>query len=67
MHVHGTYVNGFHETWSIHHAEPAFGFARTGQTIVNAPDTKVMKLYIDDEPPRSACGSRALRAPARLP
>ena len=50
MHVHGTYVNGFHETWSIHHAEPAFGFARTGQTIVNAPDTKVMKLYIDDEP-----------------
>jgi alpha,alpha-trehalose phosphorylase len=50
VHVHGTYVNGFHETWSIHHAEPAFGFARTGQTIVNAPDTKVMKLYIDDEP-----------------
>ena len=37
----GTFVNGFHETWSIHHAEEAFGFATTGQTIVNAPDAKI--------------------------
>ncbi len=49
-HAHGTFVNGFHETWPIRHAESAFGFARTGQTIVNAPDAKVMKLYVDDEP-----------------
>jgi len=48
--AHGTYVNGFHETWSIKHAEHAFGFARTGQTLVNVPDAKVMKLYVDDEP-----------------
>jgi len=48
--VHGTFINGFHETWSIRHAESAFGFARTGQTIVNVPDAKVMKLYVDDEP-----------------
>ena len=34
----GTFINGFHETWSIHHAEQAFGFATTGQTIVNVPD-----------------------------
>ncbi|WP_182526090.1 glycoside hydrolase family 65 protein [Nocardioides dongkuii] len=47
---HGTYVNGFHETWPIRHAEAAFGFARTGQTIVNAPDAKVLKIYVDDEP-----------------
>lgn len=47
---HGTYVNGFHETWPIRHAEGAFGFARTGQTIVNVPDAKLMKLYVDDEP-----------------
>ncbi|WP_117000066.1 glycoside hydrolase family 65 protein [Desertimonas flava] len=46
----GTYVNGFHETWSIHHAEDAFGFATTGQTIVNVPDAKIMSLYVDDEP-----------------
>lgn len=48
--AHGTFVNGFHETWPIRHAEAAFGFARTGQTIVNAPDTTTLKLYIDDEP-----------------
>ena len=47
---HGTYVNGFHETWPIRHAEAAYGFARTGQTLVNVPDAKLMKLYIDDEP-----------------
>jgi alpha,alpha-trehalose phosphorylase len=48
--AHGTFVNGFHETWPIKHAENAFGFAKTGQTIVNAPDAKVMKIYVDDEP-----------------
>ncbi|MGE5211755.1 MAG: glycoside hydrolase family 65 protein, partial [Acidobacteriota bacterium] len=36
-HSHGTYLNGFHETWPIMHAEEAFGFAKTGQTIVNVP------------------------------
>ncbi len=49
-HEHGTFVNGFHETWPIRHAEAAYGFARTGQTIVNVPDAKLMKLYVDDEP-----------------
>ena len=49
-HTHGTFINGFHETWPIHHAEQAYGFATTGQTMVNAPDSKVMKLYVDDEP-----------------
>ena len=49
-HAHGTFLNGFHETWPIRHAEEAFGFARVGQTIVNAPDAKVIRLYVDDEP-----------------
>jgi len=49
-HAHGTFVNAFHETWPIRHAEEAYGFARTGQTIVNVPDAKVIRLYIDDEP-----------------
>ena len=48
--LHGTFLNGFHETWRINHAESAFGFARTGQTMVNVPDSSVMKLYVDDEP-----------------
>jgi alpha,alpha-trehalose phosphorylase len=49
-HMHGTFINGFHETWPIRHAEEAFGFARVGQTIVNAPDAKIIRLYVDDEP-----------------
>ncbi|WP_040281776.1 glycoside hydrolase family 65 protein [Tessaracoccus massiliensis] len=48
--AHGTFINGFHETWPIQHAEEAFGFAHTGQTIVNVPDAKVLKVYVDDEP-----------------
>lgn len=48
--THGTFVNGFHERWTIRHAEDAYGFAKTGQTIVNVPDAKVIKLYVDDEP-----------------
>ena len=49
-HTHGTFVNGFHETWTIQHAEEAYGFARVGQTIVNVPDAKIIRLYVDDEP-----------------
>lgn len=49
-HSHGTFINGFHETWPIRHAEEAYGFARVGQTIVNVPDAKVLRLYVDDEP-----------------
>ena len=35
---HGTFVNGFHETWPIPYGERAFGFATTGQTMANLPD-----------------------------
>jgi alpha,alpha-trehalose phosphorylase len=41
---HGTFVNGFHETFPIRHAEQAYGFAEVGQTIINAPDAKVMRV-----------------------
>jgi alpha,alpha-trehalose phosphorylase len=47
---HGTYINGFHETFRIRHAEEAYGFATVGQTMVNVPDPKVIRLYVDDEP-----------------
>ncbi|WP_109472266.1 glycoside hydrolase family 65 protein [Ornithinimicrobium cavernae] len=49
-HTHGTFINGFHETWRIQHAEEAYGLARVGQTIVHVPDPKVIKLYVEDEP-----------------
>ena len=49
-HEHGTFVNGFHEVYPIRHAEQAYGFAEVGQTIINAPDAKIMRVYVDDEP-----------------
>lgn len=52
IHRSGTFVNGFHETWPIHHAEEAFGFARTGQTIVDVPDGTVVQVFVDDDPLR---------------
>jgi len=46
---HGTYINGLHETWEIQHAEHAYGLAEHGQTIVNVPDAKTIRIYVDDE------------------
>src|SRR6516165_3830839 len=46
----GTLINGFHETWPILYPESAYGYARTGQTIVNVPDGTLIRLYVDDEP-----------------
>ena len=45
-----TIVNGFYETWPIIYGEEAFGFTKMGQTIVNVPDSRIIKLYVDDEP-----------------
>ncbi|MGH7180635.1 MAG: glycoside hydrolase family 65 protein [Nitrospiraceae bacterium] len=46
----GTFINGFYESWPIVYPEEAYGLATTGQTIVNATDAKIIKLYVDDEP-----------------
>jgi len=46
----GTFINGFYEAWPIVYGEEAFGFARTGQTICNVTDSKIIKLFVDDEP-----------------
>jgi alpha,alpha-trehalose phosphorylase len=45
-----TLVNGFYETRPILYGEEAYGFAKTGQTILNVTDTKIIKLFVDDEP-----------------
>ena len=50
VHLAGTYINRFFESWPIVYGEEAYGFARTGQTIVNVPDGRILKLYVDDEP-----------------
>ena len=47
---HGNLVNGFYESWPIVYGEEAYGFAKTGQTIVNLHDLKIIRLFVDDEP-----------------
>ena len=46
----GTFINGLYESWPIVYGEEAYGYAKTGQTIVNATDSKIIRLYVDDEP-----------------
>ncbi|HET8985416.1 MAG TPA: HAD-IA family hydrolase, partial [Trueperaceae bacterium] len=46
---HGTFINGFHETWPITYPEAAYGFASVGQTILNVPDAKTIELQVGDE------------------
>ena len=46
----GTFINGFYESWPIVYGEEAFGFARTGQTMLNVTDSKIIRLFVDDEP-----------------
>jgi alpha,alpha-trehalose phosphorylase len=46
----GTFINGFYETRPIDYAEEAYGFTKTGQTICSVTDSKIIKLFVDDEP-----------------
>lgn len=45
-----TLINGFYETHPIVYGEEAYGFAKMGQTICNVTDSKITKLFVDDEP-----------------
>jgi alpha,alpha-trehalose phosphorylase len=45
-----TLINGFYETHPIVYGEDAFGFAKIGQTILSVTDSKIIKLFVDDEP-----------------
>jgi alpha,alpha-trehalose phosphorylase len=49
-HETGTYLNGFYETRPIVYGEEAYGFAKTGQTMLRVPDGMNLKLYVDDDP-----------------
>jgi alpha,alpha-trehalose phosphorylase len=45
-----TLLNGFYEHRPIVYGEIAYGFPREGQSILNCPDGKIIRLYVDDEP-----------------
>src|SRR5215467_7808072 len=46
----GTFINGFYESWPIVYGESAYGLARTGQTMLNVMDSKIIRLFVDGEP-----------------
>ena len=50
VHHAGTFINGFYESWPIEYPEEAFGFAKTGQTIVDVTDARIIRLFVDGEP-----------------
>jgi len=62
--LNGTFVNGFYEIWPIVYGELAYGFAKTGQTILNVTDSKIINLFVDDEP--FELGASEVRHYARL-
>jgi len=46
----GTYLSGFFEKHPLPYAEGGYGYPEEGQTIVNVPNGKLMRLLVDDEP-----------------
>ncbi|MGA5305811.1 glycoside hydrolase family 65 protein [Nucisporomicrobium flavum] len=46
----GTYLNSLYEERDLVHPEAGYGFPETTQTIVDAPNGKLIALTVDDEP-----------------
>jgi alpha,alpha-trehalose phosphorylase len=47
--LEGTYLNGFHDTESIHYPENAYGLARTNEFMLNVPNAKRIAVSVDGE------------------
>lgn len=47
--LEGTYINGFFESEPIKYPEAAFGFAENSQTMLNVTNSKIVRLFIEDE------------------
>ncbi|WP_305094937.1 glycoside hydrolase family 65 protein [Prescottella sp. R16] len=46
----GSYLAGVHEVRPMPYAEPGYGYPRSGETIINITDGKIVRLIVDDEP-----------------
>jgi alpha,alpha-trehalose phosphorylase len=46
----GTYLNGLYESFPLEYGERGYGFAEDGQTVVDVPDGKIMRLMVENEP-----------------
>jgi trehalose/maltose hydrolase-like predicted phosphorylase len=47
--LEGTYINGFYDSEVIKYGEIAYGYAENGQTMLNVTNSKVIRLYLEDE------------------
>ena len=62
----GTFINGFYETRPIVYGEDAYGFAKTGQTICNVTDSKIIQAVRGRRALLAAeCDPPKLRSPAQ--
>jgi alpha,alpha-trehalose phosphorylase len=48
--VPGTYLNGVFERHPMPYAEDGYGYPDSGESVINVPDGKVIRLLVDDEP-----------------
>ena len=46
----GTYLNSFFESHRLTYPESGYGYPTSGQSIVNVPNGKIIRLLVDDEP-----------------
>jgi alpha,alpha-trehalose phosphorylase len=46
----GSYLNGFFEQHPMPYAEGGYGYPDSGQSVVNVPDGKILRLLVDDDP-----------------
>jgi alpha,alpha-trehalose phosphorylase len=49
--VPGTYLNGFYESEKIQYPEPAYGYAKNSQTMLNVPDGKIIRVMLGEGDP----------------
>lgn len=48
--ISGTYLNGVFERHPLPYAEQGYGYPESGETMVDVPDGKIIRLIVDDEP-----------------
>ncbi|WP_109211109.1 MULTISPECIES: glycosyl hydrolase family 65 protein [Microbacterium] len=48
--VNGAYLNGLFEHHPMPYAEDGYAYPEHGETLINAPDGKVIRLLVGDEP-----------------
>ena len=46
----GTYLNGVHEVRPLPYSEYAYGRPESSQIVINVPNGKIIRLFVDDEP-----------------